>query len=365
MQPAMRSAHPINGILMICLLASISIFSLATVRDYMRKQDTGLEMFIDGQLMREFEAHFDQTFFLRDFAIRQWSNVQYLLFDEGTSGVILGKQGWLFSNQEYLWPQDFELAFEHQLDHISTVQQQLSRDGIRLILLPVPLKVGVYQQHLVSRPDSRILTLHDTFVDALKHRGIEVANIHADLNESSEQVPTFVRTDTHWTPEGARQAARSLARQYPDLISDVPFVSRPMGDVVHQGDLLNFINFAPELAPDFFAPVQLQAYETTQKVQAFDEQSLFGDQTPSLVLVGTSYSQMDLWNFPGFLKEALQQDLVTIALQAKGPNQAMQEFITSDLATSMTPHTLIWEYPVRTLLAERPFANRVAQKLHF
>lgn len=117
-------------------------FSLATVRDYMRKQDTGLEMFIDGQLMREFEAHFDQTFFLRDFAIRQWSNVQYLLFDEGTSGVILGKQGWLFSNQEYLWPQDFELAFEHQLDHISTVQQQLSRDGIRLILLPVPLKVG-------------------------------------------------------------------------------------------------------------------------------------------------------------------------------------------------------------------------------
>jgi alginate O-acetyltransferase complex protein AlgJ len=92
-------------------------------------------------------------------------------------------------------------------------------------------------------------------------------------------------------------------------------------------------------------------YETVASEQGLGADALFGDIEQRLMLVGTSYSRIDDWNFAGFLKEALQSDLLMVALEARGPFQAMDEFLASEAFDSPELATVIWEFPVRTLLA--------------
>ena len=44
---------------------------------------------------------------------------------------------------------------------------------------------------------------------------------------------------------------------------------------------------------------------------------LFGDSEQPIMLVGSSYTKIDDWNFPGFLKESLRTDLQTTAVEAR------------------------------------------------
>ena len=142
------------------------------------------------------------------------------------------------------------------------------------------------------------------------------------------------------------------------------YVSHKAGDKTVKGDLMNYLQFDhARLAPQFGAnPIEL--YETLKAAQSSDE--LFAEQAQSLLLVGTSYSKIDDWNFVGFLKEALNRDLLSVAVEARGPFEAMNQFLASDQLHNPQIDTVIWEFPLRTLLAHRPGAlARDAQPAHF
>lgn len=127
-----------------------------------------------------------------------------------------------------------------------------------------------------------------------------------------------------------------------------------------EGDLLNYLKFDPRLDPSYFKPVHINLYETLKQNQPLAADSLFGDESLSLALVGTSYTRIDDWNFIGFLKQALQRDLISVALEARGPFQSMDEFLASPAAASSDLQTIIWEFPLRTLLAQRQIPSALA-----
>ena len=137
------------------------------------------------------------------------------------------------------------------------------------------------------------------------------------------------------------------------MIGHTDYVSEAAGEKALKGDLVNFLNFDPRLAPVFFQPEPVLLYETVQRQESIGAADLFGEVEHNLMVVGTSYSQIDDWNFIGFLKQALQSDLLVIALEARGPYQAMDAFLASDAYASPELTTVIWEFPVRTLLAHR------------
>ena len=56
-----------------------------------------------------------------------WASLQYLLFREGSSGVVLGKDGWLFSNEEYRVPGAYQQALEEHLSRIAEVERPSRR----------------------------------------------------------------------------------------------------------------------------------------------------------------------------------------------------------------------------------------------
>ena len=357
MFPVMQSASRLNGILFCVMLAALFVYSLPSVLRFAQQQDDTLSLFLDGQLIRRFAQAYDREFPLRQPSIAAWANLQYLVFGEGSSGVILGHDGWLFSNEEYRIPNAYDAVVEQHLARIRSVQQRLQAENKQLILVPVPMKVDIYSDHATREPDQRAIALYNTFIDRLQSLNIQVTPLRDAFLANKDQQPLFLRSDTHWSPQGARLAAREFARLNPQLVGQSRYESRQLTEKAIKGDLQNFLLFSAALQPELFNVEAIPAYETAPVEQPLDADLLFSDSEQSIMLVGSSYTKIDDWNFPGFLREALQSDLLTTAVEAHGPFHAMDQFLSSE-TDRQDIHTVIWEFPVRTLLTRQsdPFS---------
>ncbi|WP_460415898.1 alginate O-acetyltransferase [Pseudomonas sp. microsymbiont 2] len=364
MYPVMNSASKANGVIFALVLAAMFVYSLPPVLSFARTQTDSWNLFVDGKLLRKFEQAYDKRFFLRDPSVELWADAQFQLFGEGTKGVVLGKDGWLYTNQEYRVPNDLEANLASQLEQIAKVERQLAEHGKQLVLLPLPMKLDIYAEHAEHTFDPRVISLYDRFVADLQARQLDVVPLREAYLRNLAGPRLFLKSDTHWSPDGARLSAYELARQRPRLLGDQVYVSRKTGDKEVKGDLMNYLQFDhTRLAPQF-GPSPIALYETLRAEQSSDD--LFAEQAQSLLLVGTSYSKIDDWNFVGFLKEALNRDLLSIAVEARGPFEAMGQFLASDQLHNPQITTVVWEFPLRTLLAHRPGAlARSTQPAHF
>ncbi|PYC12572.1 alginate O-acetyltransferase [Pseudomonas mosselii] len=364
MYPVMNSAGKANGVVFALALAAMFVYSLPPVLSFARAQTDSWNLFVDGKLLRKFEQVYDKRLFLREPSQQLWADAQFQLFGEGTKGVVLGKDGWLYTNQEYRVPNDLDASLASQLEQIVKVQRQLAEHGKHLVLLPLPMKLDIYASHAERAFDPRVHSLYDRFVADLQLRRLDVVPLREAYLRNLVGPRLFLKSDTHWSPDGARLSAYELARQRPQLLGDQVYVSRKAGDKTVKGDLMNYLQFDhARLAPQF-GPNPIELYETLQAEQ--DSDALFAEQTQSLLLVGTSYSKIDDWNFVGFLKEALNRDLLSIAVEARGPFEAMDQFLAGDQLQNPQIDTVVWEFPLRTLLAHRPGAlARSAQPGHF
>ena len=364
MYPVMKTASKANGVIFALTLAAMFVYSLPPVLSFARAQTDSWNLFVDGKLLRKFEQVYDKRFFLREPSVQLWADARFQLFGEGTQGVVLGKDGWLYTSQEYRVPNDLDANLASQLAQIAQVEQQLAEHGKHLVLLPLPMKLDIYATHAERAFDPRVASLYDRFVADLQLRRLDVVPLRDAYLRNLAGPRLFLKSDTHWSPDGARLSAYELARQRPRLLGDQVYVSHKAGDKTVKGDLMNYLQFDhARLAPQFGGnPIEL--YETLKAAQGSDE--LFAEQAQSLLLVGTSYSKIDDWNFVGFLKEALNRDLLSVAVEARGPFEAMNQFLTSDQLHNPQIDTVIWEFPLRTLLAHRPGAlARDAQPAHF
>lgn len=354
MFPVMTQSSKFNGFAFCALLAAMLVYSLPKLLQFSGQQTETWSLFLNGELSRKFESIYDREFFLREGAINGWSNLQYLLFREGSTGVVTGNNNWLFTNEEYLFPVDHQAALAQHVDAIAQVRAVLAAQGKQLVLLPIPMKLDLYREHARIQPDPRLDSVYTDFLAAMQQLQIPTADIRAAMVSGKQQADMFLPRDTHWTPEGARIAAQELVRQQPQLVGDTHYVSELNGTKAAKSDLMNYIRFSPRLAPELFEPQLINQYETLSTAA---EVNLFGDTAPALALVGTSYTHIEDWNFPGFLQEALRTELVVMAFEANGPFYAMQQFFQSELSRDAAITTVIWEFPVRTLISRQQQRN--------
>lgn len=357
MFPTMQSANKLNGILFCVMIFGMLIYSLPIVYMFSINQTKVFSLFVKGELLRRAERFYDKNLFFHDPSVKMWASLRFLLFDEGTSGVIIGNEGWLFTNQEYLVPVDLQTGVEEAIKKIVVIQNRLKQNGKRLVVLPIPLKADIYAEYAKNSPDQRAIVLYDNFTRKLQENGVDVTVLRASFMAEHKNRPLFVSNDTHWSPAGAQLAAQELKKQYPQLLGNIEYQTVLAGEKDHRGDLLNYLQFYPVLAPDLFKNIRVPLYETFQPDQSVSEETLFGEQKVPLILVGTSYSKTDFWNFSGFLREALQSDLVNFSLEAYGPFQSMEALFCSDFIENPDIHTVIWEFPLRTLLVEQMRVN--------
>jgi len=313
------------------IAASISLFSVWKV-------PIPTNTLLNGELTKAYEDEFDKTLAHRPWAISFYNTLHHRLFGEGRQGVLIGKDGWLFTDEEFTLSDDHRKNADINKFYIFDVQEQLAEHNIKLFIVPIPAKARILQENLgrysYLEEWKRISSLFQLFLKAQKIPH----NPHLDKVLSKQDL--FLKTDTHWSPEGARAVAFSTALEiekiFPYLTwKQEAFISKKDGKIDHKGDLTRYTVERSE---------SINQWMTEAKNNSDD---LFGNKNYDVVIVGTSYSANSLWNFDGFLKEALGTDVLNMADEGLGPFQVMKNYLASDQYKSDKPKLVIWEIPER------------------
>jgi len=332
------------GLIIILIIAMVGGLS-AKRSDW----DTVLDQpFVDGQTQEALEEEFDDSLWIREISVNLWAALRYALLREIARGAVAGQDGWLFTDEEYEAVAGYNTRFILNLSYIATLQHSLADRGITVIIVLVPDKARIMSEHLDRRRPQNVEARYESALTHLQLSGLEVVDLRPALSTLNETTPAYLRTDTHWTPEGARVVAQALAPQIQvatDARTQFETVSTEI--IAHEGDLLDFVNTGPFDVITRLGSDQLQQFETTANRA---DMGLF-DEAPAVpgILIGTSYSANSAWNFLGFLQTESQTDIINLAQTGTGPFAPMREFLDSGQVDELSPDFVVWEIPERYL----------------
>lgn len=309
----------------------------------------------DGGWADAYQAAFDAASPLLGPSRTVWGVIDTVLFGQGRPGVLVGADGWLYSREEYATVPEADTAIERWSERIALVRDELATHGATLVVAIVPSKASMVEAYAPAPLPSAAATRYDTLGGALSSRGVIVSDLRPALMAANGAGAAFLRTDTHWTPEGAAAAARSIAdtvRTHApyEALGETAFETTLGEPEPRWGDLTAFLDLGPLLdrlgpAPDVLAvprTVSLAAPST----------DLFAAVEIPVTLVGTSYSADPAWNTLGALREALGSDVVDAALTGLGPWEPMHRYLQGEALRSSPPEVVIWEIPERYVTLE-------------
>ena len=301
---------------------------------------------IDGSWSGQYEKNFDDNLSIHTLAIASLGNVQYQIFGEGKKGVVIGSDGWLFTDE------DFNLGtaeIDNKLASIKTVASQLKQKHIELVVALIPDKSRIYAEHLgrYARPNSLAMR-YENFRQTLIADGISTPDILSAYEKQKSTTELFLKTDTHWTPAGARLAAQVVFGEAGAKLSDQPktqFKTELISALSYSGDLTKFIPLGAlqNLGPK---PDQLISEKTSESSSS---SSLLDQGDVPIALVGTSYSAIETWNFSGALSNSFSLTIANEAKEGQGPMPPMYTYLASKDFTDHAPRMIIWEIPERYL----------------
>jgi alginate O-acetyltransferase complex protein AlgJ len=329
------------------LLGVVGLGAVATLTSPgFRERVTGKDI-ITGTWQLTWEKGLDAKVPWRDPSVNLWGSLNYRLFGEARDGALVGKEGWLFTSEEYQTAAGDEAEIAGKLDYISKVRDELSKDGAKLVIVLIPAKTRLYPEVLSAQVPRQNAKTYDSFRTVLSTTGIAAPDLLASFQAEKQKAARdlFLHTDTHWTPEGARIAAQTVALSVQELAPDLPpaeYTVQIKPATERQGDLLRYV---PGPAPD-----RVRELEYTRTDEGGG--GLLGDETLAVTLVGTSYSaetKDNVWHFAGALSQVLNTEVLNVAQEGKGPIVPMREYLKSDNRKTNPPQVVVWEIPERFL----------------
>ena len=332
------------------------VLGLWSTRSFLGFSTNAETTVLNGRWAKAVETHYDEEFPIKRLGTNLWAALDFKLFNEGRPGVVLGRDQWLYSDEEFNPIVNEELNLQGNYALVEGVRQTLKDKGVKLVMAIVPAKARLYPEHLGDvKPSSIHGNLYQDFHARVAANKILAPDLLGPFNQAKlrgEQV--FLRTDTHWTPEGAQVAAETLAKtitaKFPLSGEPQHFVTQPGEKVTHKGDLRLFLPLDPlfENLMPAQEPLQKRNTVATGEQPAGDD-ALFANTEVPVALIGTSYSANPNWNFVGALKQALNSDVVNYAEDGHGPILPMLTYLKSDAFKNSPPQVLIWEFPERYL----------------
>ncbi|WP_252273200.1 alginate O-acetyltransferase [Pseudomonas subflava] len=345
----MRTINIAYGLIFVALLVGLSLASLPNLFSFSAAAGTP---FLNGKLSHAIEKHYDKGFPVKEFGTNAWAAVEYGLFGEGRPGVVVGREGWLYTDEEFK-PAKQADQLDDNWKLIAGVQRELQRRGIELQLVLLPAKARLYPEHLAGRqPARQQQELYGQAQERMRALGLQGPDLLAAMRNGKAQGQVFLRTDTHWSPYGAEVAARAvvdhLQRNAQWQRGGVGYHTQVTGSETHKGDLLSYLPLDPYFAGMQPPHEELEQRRTDQN-GGEDAADLFGGSVPQLALVGTSYSANPKWNFPGALRQALGADLYNYAENGHGPLVPMLRLLAKGEEETQGIKLVLWEVPERYL----------------
>ncbi|NBA95058.1 alginate O-acetyltransferase [Pseudomonas sp. R5(2019)] len=354
-----RSLRLLYIALFLGLLVALGLWSLGAFQSLQR---TSQMTVLNGKWAKATETHYDAEFPVKRLGTNLWAALDFKLFNEGRPGVVLGREQWLFSDEEFKPVANSDHFEQENLALMRGVRDTLKQHGVELVLAIVPAKARLYSEYIGEEAPASLHTdLYNEFHAQARQAGIYAPDLLTPLLQAKERGQVFLRTDTHWTPLGAEVVAQELgaaiARQLPLSGEPQQFVTEAAKSAPYKGDLTNFLPLDPLFSDLLPAPDSLQQ-RTTRATDAGDTgDALFVDSEIPVALVGTSYSANPHWNFLGALQQALKSDVVNYAEDGHGPLLPMLKYLQTEAFKSNPPQVLIWEFPERYLPMKNDFSE--------
>lgn len=263
-----------------------------------------------------------------------------------------------------------DLRLQHPMDQrtiamLGQLAAVLEENGTTLVYVTIPAKSQVMLNYLPEHakdygfdPDMAQMIYTD-IIDRMSAVKIIAPDIMTALQNVKGDGRAFFGADFHWTSEGARAAAETIAtamKAHPSFseLTTGTYASTPQGkQIAFSGMRRTLQSFCKDALP----PTETMAFKTSPietvgaKTAALDIFAGSGSAVPA-VLVGTSFSDSGINNFVGFLSEYTGLDIVNYAITGGNQFGAMTSYLTSDEFRDQRPRFLIWENPIYNNLAQ-------------
>jgi alginate O-acetyltransferase complex protein AlgJ len=287
---------------------------------------------------------------------------QFLLtaLKTGNEKVIVGKDGYLFypEDVDYLLEPGFmrqarqwkRKQSEVQPDPVQAIvkfKNDLKERGIRLIVLPVPVKVCFYGDKLHAAKAYLENKDYRYFLDVLKQNEVDVLDLNEDFhNLQLSGTQPFLKTDTHWTPEAMDLAADRCAKM---LGCDNALPDGDMVTITNIGDTAALLKLKENPYPP-----------ETVTIKQFD---MIPDPSSDVLILGDSfvniYSMEAMnWGVRGGFSEHLAARLdrqIDVIARNDGGDYASRSILARELARGRDrldgKKSLIWVFSARKLPA--------------
>jgi alginate O-acetyltransferase complex protein AlgJ len=282
---------------------------------------------------------------------------------------VVGKDGWLFYRYEAV---DASVANDVKatVTAVARLVRVLAKNDVPVVVTLVPVKMRIYQQYLPSDFPITQHTLgqYQQYARALQAQKVPFIDLDSPFLASPKRdsdTPLFLHLDTHWSPTGAALAAETIKAGIdadPKLraaVESVPAAKyrltwetkkarSPANDLTAQ---------LPNGAPKFEREPVLGFTVKREKAEG----GLLDDTGPAITLLGSSYSA-DWTQFPAALRNALQRDVLSIAVPAtQGSWIGMETYLRDDAFQTHRPKLIVWELPERDMHAPPDFRYREAR----
>jgi alginate O-acetyltransferase complex protein AlgJ len=304
---------------------------------------------VSGRATNEITRLYNDKFLFRNAGIDLFGMLSYGLFREGRRGVLIGADGFLFSAEEFESAPDAHANLAANVDFIVRSAGTIEASGAKLLVAIVPAKARIYPDQTgryawPAEPQGRL----QRAAALMRQSKIDAIDLSQALWSAKSEGQVFLKTDTHWTSFGASAAATAIAtraRGIAELGDEVPVTLTAGNAAPHRGDLLRYIRLGPFTGTAGPEPDSLVTW--TANVETGE--TLLGDASIPIALVGTSYSADPRWSFRAFLANALKADVLDVAAEGKGPFDPMTDYIASEAFRDAPPKLVIWEIPERFL----------------
>ncbi|MEJ6402667.1 hypothetical protein V8J85_07230 [Yoonia sp. 2307UL14-13] len=247
---------------------------------------------------------------------------------------------------------------------LAELSEALAANGTTLIYVPIPTKSVTMPDHLPDEAplygfDLEIATfVHDEILQRLSDAGVLTVDARTAMLGAPQDDPAFFKADFHWSASGARETAKAIADvikahpSYADLTPTTFETSPQDTDIAFSG----MRRILQQHCVDTLPEAVTMTYETQQSgnLDISGGLDLFGDGEDAvpIALVGTSFSDSPINNFPGFLAEYSQLEVVNYAITGGNQYGAMISYLTSPEFQDTRPKFLIWENPIYNNLAQ-------------
>lgn len=304
----------------------------------------------DGSWATAYQADLDRELLWSAPARQLWSVIDLAAFRHPPAGVLLGRDGWLFTTEEYALADDAEGVRQSWTELIVQAHEQLSAAGIDLLVALVPAKAASLPTAPAPLPRAAAERYERSLAD-LAAGGVATV----DLRPALATEDAWLRTDSHWTPLGALRAAEAIAEAAsqltPTMVADHRYVMEATETTEFRGDLDRLLAlgpFADTLGPP---PDLLQQHSFRTEGELGSD--LFDEVSVEVVLVGTSYSAGSAWSLADRLRLALSVDVLDVSESGRGPLRPMQDYLASEALLNAPPQLVVWELPARYLTDAR------------